>query len=73
MTSRVCSRGMSRGHIPKALREEVPMGARRRCDYCLTSARVTGTPMEPAFCNLRYAGNYPNGQRAVRLRREMQS
>jgi hypothetical protein len=37
---------MSRSYVPKALREEVAHDARHRCGYCLTSARVTGTPME---------------------------
>ena len=46
MTSRTCSRGMSRSHIAKALREQVAKEARSRCGYCLTSSFVTGTPME---------------------------
>jgi len=37
---------MSRSHIGRALREQVTRDARRRCGYCLTSARITGTPME---------------------------
>lgn len=37
---------MSRSHIGRALREQVAKDARRRCGYCLTSARITGTPME---------------------------
>jgi len=37
---------MSRSHIAKALREQVSMEARYRCGYCLTSAFITGTPME---------------------------
>ena len=37
---------MSSSHIAKALREQLNREARQRCGYCLTSARVTGTPME---------------------------
>jgi len=37
---------MSRSYVPKALRDQIGRDARRRCGYCLTSARITGTPME---------------------------
>ncbi|MFZ4576695.1 MAG: HNH endonuclease [Phycisphaerales bacterium] len=37
---------MSRSHIAKDLREQVAREACHRCGYCLTSARITGTPME---------------------------
>lgn len=37
---------MSRSYIGKALRDQVTRDARHRCGYCLTSARITGTPME---------------------------
>ncbi|MCX4247998.1 HNH endonuclease [Paraliomyxa miuraensis] len=37
---------MSRSYIPKSLREQVSTDARRRCGYCLTSARIVGAPME---------------------------
>lgn len=37
---------MSRSHIGRALREQIASEARHRCGYCLTSARITGTPME---------------------------
>ena len=37
---------MSRSYISKALREQIASEARHRCGYCLTSARITGTPME---------------------------
>ncbi|NUQ77797.1 MAG: HNH endonuclease [Polyangiaceae bacterium] len=37
---------MSRSYIGRTLREEVIREGRYRCGYCLTSARVTGTPME---------------------------
>ena len=37
---------MSRSYIGKSLREQTAREARHRCGYCLTSARITGTPME---------------------------
>ena len=37
---------MSRSYIQKALREQITLDARNRCGYCLTSARITGSPME---------------------------
>ncbi|MEI7895343.1 MAG: HNH endonuclease signature motif containing protein [Myxococcales bacterium] len=37
---------MSRSYIGRALREEVAREGRHRCGYCLTSARIIGTPME---------------------------
>jgi hypothetical protein len=37
---------MSRSHVGKSLREQTAREARHRCGYCLTSARITGTPME---------------------------
>ncbi|HWO20213.1 MAG TPA: HNH endonuclease signature motif containing protein [Kofleriaceae bacterium] len=37
---------MSRSYVAKALREEIAKDARRRCGYCLTSARIIGAPME---------------------------
>lgn len=37
---------MSSSYIAKSLREQVAKDARRRGGYCLTSARVTGSPME---------------------------
>lgn len=37
---------MSRSHIAKALRDQITKEARHRCGYCLTSARITGAPME---------------------------
>jgi len=37
---------MSRSHVPRALREQIAAEARHRCGYCLTSSRITGTPME---------------------------
>lgn len=37
---------MSRSYIARSVREQVGAEARYRCGYCLTSARVTGTPME---------------------------
>ncbi|WP_437902161.1 HNH endonuclease signature motif containing protein [Sorangium sp. So ce327] len=37
---------MSRSYIGRALREQVAGEARHRCGYCLTSARIIGTPME---------------------------
>lgn len=37
---------MSRTHIPTALRERVRVRAKHRCQYCLTSERITGMPME---------------------------
>lgn len=37
---------MSRSYIGRALREQVAKDARCRCGYCLTSTRITGTPLE---------------------------
>lgn len=37
---------MSRSYVGKPLREQTAREARHRCGYCLTSARITGTPME---------------------------
>lgn len=37
---------MSRSYVAKALREEINKDARRRCGYCLTSARIIGAPLE---------------------------
>lgn len=37
---------MSRSYIARPLREEVVREGRYRCGYCLTSARITGAPME---------------------------
>jgi 5-methylcytosine-specific restriction endonuclease McrA len=37
---------MSRSYVPKGLREQIFAEARHRCGYCLTSSKVTGTPME---------------------------
>lgn len=37
---------MSRSHIAKVLRDQVADEARHRCGYCLSSSRITGTPME---------------------------
>ena len=37
---------MSRSYIARGLREQIAGEARHRCGYCLTSARITGTPME---------------------------
>lgn len=37
---------MSRSYVAKALREEITKDARRRCGYCLTSARIIGAPLE---------------------------
>lgn len=37
---------MSRSHVARALREQIAAEARHRCGYCLTSSRITGTPME---------------------------
>lgn len=37
---------MSRSYIGRALREQVARDARHRCGYCLTSARITGAPLE---------------------------
>ena len=44
--SRGCSRDMSRSYVSRALREQITAEARHRCGYCLTSASITGTPME---------------------------
>lgn len=46
MTSRGFIKDMSRSYIGRALREQVTSEARHRCGYCLTSARIIGTPME---------------------------
>jgi len=46
MTSQGCSGKKSRSYVAKALREQIARDARHRCGYCLTSARITGTPME---------------------------
>lgn len=46
MTSRGFTKDMSRSYIGRALREQVSSEARHRCGYCLTSARIIGTPME---------------------------
>ncbi|WP_437707301.1 HNH endonuclease signature motif containing protein [Sorangium sp. So ce448] len=46
MTSRGFAKDMSRSYIGRALREQVAGEARHRCGYCLTSARIIGTPME---------------------------
>jgi 5-methylcytosine-specific restriction endonuclease McrA len=46
MTSRGFIKDMSRSYIGRALREQVAGEARHRCGYCLTSARIIGTPME---------------------------
>jgi len=32
--------------VSKALRERIAAQARQRCGYCLTTERITGTPME---------------------------
>jgi hypothetical protein len=32
--------------VSKALRERIGAQARQRCGYCLTTERITGTPME---------------------------
>lgn len=37
---------MSRSYVGKALREQIAREARHRCGYCLTSARITGAPLE---------------------------
>jgi hypothetical protein len=37
---------MSRSYIGPVLRRQVNADAGNRCGYCLTSARITGTPME---------------------------
>jgi hypothetical protein len=37
---------MSHSYVGKALREQTAREARHRCGYCLTSARIIGTPME---------------------------
>lgn len=37
---------MSRSYIGRALRDQVTKDARHRCGYCLTSARITGAPLE---------------------------
>jgi HNH endonuclease len=37
---------MSRSYIARSLREQIAGEARHRCGYCLTAARITGTPME---------------------------
>ena len=37
---------MGRSYIARRLREQIAREARQRCGYCLTSARITGTPME---------------------------
>lgn len=46
MMSRAYSKSMSRSHVAKALCEQVSKEARHRCGYRLTSAFITGTPLE---------------------------
>lgn len=36
----------TRPYVSKALRERIAAQARQRCGYCLTTERITGTPME---------------------------
>lgn len=36
----------ARPYVSKALRERIGAQARQRCGYCLTTERITGTPME---------------------------
>ncbi len=46
MTYRGYSTKTSRSYIRTALRRQINADARHRCGYCLTSAKITGTPLE---------------------------
>ena len=37
---------MSKAYVSKALRRRLAVQAKHRCGYCLSSEKITGTPME---------------------------